>query len=114
MFVDRGGLRLLNTDVSHEAWQVTLDRMELDVIRAEIALANDGELRIDEWDVPGDHGPIPPALRAQARELLERQQAVLEQVAQKLGATLRQQAVVERVSQSSTSPSGPIYVDVSA
>ncbi len=114
MFVDRGGLTLLTSDVNHEAWEVSLDRIELDVIRAEISLANDSDLRVDEWDVPVDHGPLPASLRPRAEELLARQEALLARIADKLGATGRQQAVVERVGRVSVAPTGPVYVDVSA
>lgn len=114
VFVDRGGLALVASDPAHEAWQVTLDRIELDVVRAEIALANGATIRTDEWDVPADHGPLPTDLRPRAEEILARQQTVLTQIAEQLGTTLRQQAVVERVGRSTAASQVPIYVDVSA
>ena len=53
-----------------EAWQVALDRIELDVIRAERALETDGVMRVDEWTVPDDYGPIPVSLRGRAEDIL--------------------------------------------
>lgn len=114
MFVDRGGLTLVVIDPAHDAWQVTLDRIELDVIRAELALAHGTDLRVDQWDVPGPQGPVPTALQARAHEILARQEAVLEQLADRLGDTSRQQAVVDRVDRASGRRHVPAYVDVSA
>ena len=114
VFVDRSGLKLVASDPSHEAWQISLDRIELDVVRAEIALANGSTIRTDEWDVPADHGPLPADLRPRAEEILARQQVVMTQMAEQLGTTLRQQAVVDRVGRASTRHHVPIYVDVSA
>ena len=114
MFVDRGGLTLLVTDPVHDAWQVTLDRIELDVIRAERALESGAQLRTDEWDVPSDHGPVPASLRPRAEEILGRQHVVLKRLAEQLGQTYRHQAVVERVGRTSPATHVPVYVDVSA
>lgn len=114
MFVDRGGLTLITSDTRLEAWEVTLDRIELDVIRAEVALANNAEVRIDEWDVPADHGPIPLALQSRAQEIIARQHELIAALAERLGATVRQQAVVDRVGRTSTRSHVPVYVDVSA
>ncbi|MBZ5736148.1 hypothetical protein K8Z61_16770 [Nocardioides sp. TRM66260-LWL] len=94
------------------AWQVSLDRIELDVIRAERALAAGTLLVSDPWDVPADHGPLPPALRDRAQALHERQLAVLERIAATLGTTVRQQALVDAVSRTAVSDrTRPVYVD---
>lgn len=114
IFVDRGGLDLLSSDPHHDAWQVDLDRIELDVLRAERALDSGSELRTDPWDLPGNHGPIPPALQERAEGIHARQQAVMLRIAEQLGATLRQQTVVDRVALSSARENLPVYLDVSA
>jgi hypothetical protein len=114
VFVDRGGLDLLSNDPHHDAWQVDLDRIELDVLRAERALDSGAELRTDPWDLPGNHGPIPAALQERAASILERQQAVMHRIAEQLGVTLRHQTVVDRVALSSVHENLPIYLDVSA
>lgn len=97
-------------------WEIALDRVELDVMRAERDLARSGELpvdlRIDRWDVPANYGPLPVALRERAEQILIRQQACLRTMAERLGAVGRQQAVVEAVdAATSTSSNSPIYVE---
>jgi hypothetical protein len=113
-FVDLGGI-LPHVDANFEAWQVTLDRLELDVMRAERAFASEGILRTDPWDLPSHQGPIPDDLRDRAGDIRARQDALLEQIAAKLGYTQRQQAVTDCLSRTSTrTPNASVYVDVSA
>ena len=100
----------------YTAWEVALDRIELDVMRAERDLARVGndivELRIDRWDVPTNYGPLPLALRDRAEQILIRQQTCLKQMAEQLGAVGRQQAVVEAVDAATgTSGLSPVYVE---
>ncbi|MEI5675478.1 MULTISPECIES: hypothetical protein [Nocardioides] len=114
VFVDRGGLELVSSDPHHDAWQVDLDRIELDVIRAERALENGSELRTDAWDLPGNHGTIPAELRERAEGILARQHSVMERIAEQLGITLRHQGLLDRVGLSSSLSNVPVYLDVSA
>jgi hypothetical protein len=114
VFVDRGGLGKVGNDPHHDAWQVDLDRIELDVLRAERALDNGSELRVDAWDVPGNHGPLPAELRERAETILSRQRDVMERIADRLGVTLRHQGVLDRVGLGSSLNNVPIYLDVSA
>jgi hypothetical protein len=100
----------------HEAWEIVLDRIELDVIRGQRALeAGLGPDHLDEWHVPDDYGPIPAALRERAQEILARQQQLLGQIAERLGVTAQHQAIVANVGRVSTRTSDQaIYVDVNA
>jgi hypothetical protein len=113
-FVDRGGLALLSSDPHLDAWQVDLDRIELDVLRAERALQTGSDLRTDHWDVPSNHGPLPAELRERAVGILDRQRQVMDRIAERLGVTLRHQTVLDRVGLSSSLSNVPIYLDVSA
>ena len=99
-----------------EAWEVVLDRIELDVIRGERALdAGLGPDRLDDWHVPDDYGPIPAALRSRAEEILSRQQQLLARIAERLGTTAAHQAIIDHVGRASTRASHQaIYVDVTA
>lgn len=95
------------------AWETELDRIELDVLRAERALASGQMLVHDEWDRPVDHGPLPEELRERAEAILARQHVVLEQMTALLGATRRHQAVVDAVERASARPAAaPVYLDV--
>lgn len=111
MFVDRGGF-LRDLDPRLEAWAVTLDRIELDVLRGERALMNDAVIRTDVWDVPADHGQLPESLRERAEGILARQQRLIEDFTSKLGRTARQRDLVDRVGRVSTlGDTQPIYLD---
>ncbi len=94
-------------------WEVTLDRLELDVVRMEHHLALGRELRTDIWDVPRSLTPLPEELRERAADLHSRQQQCLEQLATSLGTALRQHAVAEAVARVAPSAHGlPRYVDI--
>lgn len=114
VFVDRGGLELVGGDPRLDAWEVELDRIELDVLRAERALENGAVLRTDPWDLPVDHGPLPEELLERAVGILARQRVVTARIAEQLGVTLRQQDVVDRVGRTSLLTNLPIHLDVSA
>ncbi|WP_122818420.1 hypothetical protein [Nocardioides pantholopis] len=114
MFVDHGGLGRA-PDADHEAWQVALDRIELDVIRVEKAFAADDDPDLEGWDVPAARGPMPEAVRARAEDLFARQQALVQTISQRLAATLKQQSVVENVDRASgPAEPRPVYIDLTA
>ena len=100
----------------HEAWEIVLDRLELDVIRGQRAMESGlGPDRLDEWHVPDDYGPIPAALRARAQEIRARQQQLLGLIAERLGVTAQHQAFVSSATRVSTRTSDQaIYVDINA
>ena len=80
------------------AWEIVLDRIELDVMRGERNLARGLEFRTDPWDLPDDDiGPLPPQLVDRAAGIHRRQHALIEKMSQTLHHTLRQQAVVEEL-----------------
>lgn len=102
-------------DARFQAWEVVLDRIELDVIRVERALETGLGLASEpeEWRVPEDYGPIPSALRARAVDVWERQQAALAALATRLGTTAQHQSLVASVEAVRTAADGgPVYVDV--
>jgi hypothetical protein len=97
------------------AWQVALDRIELDVVRLERHFDTSRELRTDVWDVPQGHGPLPAELRERAAELHARQLRCLERLAASLGTTHRQQVMADAVTRVAPGSHGlPMYVDVVA
>lgn len=113
MYVDRSSWAAPDPEASFKAWQVNLDRIELDVMRAERNLERGLLLQTDPWDVPADYGPIPDELRERAEEILARQRTIIERIAETLGVTLKHQAVLEAVGRSAvTGRTYPIYVDV--
>ncbi|HCB04003.1 MAG TPA: hypothetical protein PLZ93_13670 [Nocardioides sp.] len=100
----------------HEAWQVALDRIELDLIRAERALdTGTGLARLDEWEVPDYYGPIPVSLRPRAEEILARQRQTVRRLSEQLGVNAQHQAFVGGAStHSAPTADVAIYVDVNA
>lgn len=94
------------------AWTIELDRLELDVIRAERGVREDRPLRTDDWRPPSSIGPIPPGLVARARDLRERQERCLDQMAERLGGAARQHALTVAVSRATVGDGVPVYVDV--
>ncbi|MCW2814662.1 MAG: hypothetical protein JWN84_2117 [Nocardioides sp.] len=94
------------------SWNIELDRLELDVMRAERALPQGDPVRTDSWNPPAVIGPIPPALVERALGLLARQEACLEEMDRRLGGAARQQAMAAAVSRATGSHhSPPVYVD---
>jgi len=113
----RGGFGLDIPQTPHAAWQVTLDRIELDVIRAERGLAQglgQGPVRtVDQWDKPADHGPVPDELRDRAEEILARQRECMASMTALLGVNAKHQAMTDVLGQVSTRRHGlAVYVDV--
>ena len=103
-------------DPRHEAWEVALDRIELDLVRAERAIESGAGLaRVDVWREPDYYGPIPVSLRSRAEEILARQQRTMRRLTELLGVTAQHQAIVEGAAALSTpNPDLAVYVDVSA
>jgi hypothetical protein len=95
------------------AWQVELDRIELDVMRAERHVAHGTTLTTDFWAPPRDNGPLPEVLRERALSLVARQEACLARMTELLGSTQRQSEVAATIGRATlTDRSRPIYVDV--
>lgn len=94
-------------------WEAALDRLELDVERAEQLLrANDPE-PLPAWEPPVMRGPLPSDLEPRARLILERQLALANDVALAVTRTRKQQALTAKVA-GITPPEVPVYLDVTA
>lgn len=94
------------------AWTIELDRLELDVIRAERTVPAGRPIRTDDWRPPSSIGPIPPGLVARASDLRERQERCLAQMAERLGGAARQHALTVAVSRATVDDGVPVYLDV--
>lgn len=120
--VDHATARLLDVQVSDPAvmaqadvtaWEIVLDRIELDVMRGERNLARGLEFRTDPWDLPDDDiGPLPAVLVERALGIHRRQHALIEEMSRTLQHTWRQQAVAEANSRDQAATPYPVYVDV--
>jgi hypothetical protein len=96
-------------------WEIELDRLELDVIRAERLLKGLDSLPTDPWSPPIIPGQIPVDLAARAQELLDRQDRVTADLGRALAAAQTQVAYADRAQRLvGRDPSVPVYLDLEA
>lgn len=98
----------------HLVWETALDRLELDVMRAEQMAAQPASFKLEPWDEPHLDGPMPADLVERALELRDRQHRVRSALVTALGALTKQHAFAERVDRATARVERPVYVDVSA
>lgn len=93
-------------------WEITLDRLELDILRCERGLEKGVDVRLDQWEPPTAISPLPGALVERASEIQRRQEAVVSRMADELKVTLRQRAAAEAIARTSVRGNDPVYVDI--
>lgn len=98
----------------HLIWETALDRLELDVMRAERMVANPAAYDLEPWDEPHLDGPLPADLLERALELRARQQRAKAALAAALATLSKQHAFAERVDRATARAGRSVYVDVSA
>jgi hypothetical protein len=103
-----------NRDRQHLIWETALDRLELDVMRAEQMASHPASHDVEPWDEPHLDGPVPNDLVERALELRARQQQAQAALASALAALGRQHAFADRVDRATALAARPVYVDVSA
>lgn len=99
----------------HSTWAAALDSLEADVVAAEQLIAHRSVTEIASWIVPDLPAPLPRELEERARELRDRQLAVLTALAEASAQTQRQLAVTDRIGWATRRTSTrSVYVDTSA
>ena len=107
----------------HLNWETALDRLELDLMRAERLLHHDRSPALDspvinDWDEPDLDGPVPDDLYERAVELRARQESLQAALASRLGTIRREHAFAARVERATGRAAGrserPVYLDVDA
>jgi hypothetical protein len=97
------------------AWEVALDRLELDLIMAERFLESGQPPAPEEWDMPQVGGPLPASLLPRALDIQRRQAAIEVALREALTANGRHRDFTDRVSTKSVNGLvAPAYVDLSA
>ncbi|MBM7516393.1 hypothetical protein [Nocardioides nitrophenolicus] len=100
------------------SWTEALDRLEAHADHAEQMLrgvpAGGTGAVLEPWLPPADLGPLPGELVPRARTLLARQQRLMAAIPAVLDDNRRQQQVADRVGRATTTPPGPVYLDVTA
>lgn len=97
----------------HVAWERALDELEAFTYLAEAQLGTMQPLQADPWSAP-ELGPLPADLAERARELLARQQRVLERLPSAMASIRQQRTVTERFARASQRSVGSVYVDRTA
>ncbi|MFC7496458.1 MULTISPECIES: hypothetical protein [unclassified Nocardioides] len=103
-----------DVDRHHLLWATALDRLELDVMRAERMLQDPTRPGPEPWDEPQLSGPIPADLVERAVALRERQRAVQAAITTQLGAIGRQHEFANRVDRATRQAGPAVYLDVTA
>jgi hypothetical protein len=99
-------------DRHHLYWATALDRLELEVILAELRLEDPTRPAPETWDEPDLQGPIPADLRERAVALLDRQHQVRVAMTTLLGSIGRQHDFANRVDRATRRTGQAVYLDV--
>ncbi len=104
----------INRDRRHLHWETALDRLELDVIRAERKLADAGAPDLEQWDEPSLVGPVPDDLVDRALAILARQRQVRDRLASAAQGLRRHHDFATRVDRATARSGRPVYLDLEA
>lgn len=96
-------------------WETEIDRLELDVIRAERLLKGLTSMPTEPWDPPVVPGQMPADLAARAQDLLDRQERATARLTVALTEAQRQISYTDRVTGvSGRAVTAPVYLDLEA
>jgi hypothetical protein len=96
-------------------WESELDRLELDVLRAERLLKGLDAMPIEPWNPPPVPGQMPADLALRAQDLLDRQERATADLRDALTAAQQQIAYADRVTDATgPGPADPVYLDLEA
>ena len=93
------------------AWEVQLDRLDLEILRVERLIKAMAPLQEPDWVAPEAMGTMPAELLPRAREIQERQRAAELALAKALRHTGHEMTLTQRLAPARALPR---FVDVSA
>lgn len=93
-------------------WESALDSLEEHVSEAERLVRGRLGGAPASWSPPGDLGPVPDEFLFRARQLLRRQQAVIDAIPGIMSTTGDQRRVLGRIADATGRPTVPVYIDV--
>jgi hypothetical protein len=94
------------------AWEVELDRLELEIHRVERLITAIKPLEATDWVTPTMTTPLPAHLLERAVDIHERQRQALTQIVRALTRAQRQRRYVDRAA--TEEQPAPVYVDITA
>ena len=105
----------MNENCVRAIWEAELDRLELDVLRAERRLQGLSTLSAEPWTPPSIPYSIPGDLVERAQALLDRQQQTTAELGRALASAQKQIAFGDRVTEfARQAGADPVYLDVDA
>jgi hypothetical protein len=104
----------VSEDRLYALWESELDRLELDVLRAERLLKGLNALPAEPWDPPHAPGQLPADLIPRAQHLLDRQVRARADLQRALASAQKQMAYGDRVTGATATQAEPVYLDVEA
>lgn len=93
-------------------WVAVLDRLEEHVALTERAVADQVVPATQTWVPPADMAPMPDIFLARARNLLARQQALIDVIPSMISSTNEQRRVLHRIGDATGSATSPVYLDI--
>jgi hypothetical protein len=102
----------MTTNHDSLAWEVELDRLELDILQVERLIQAMKPLERTDWVAPTLSTPLPQHLVARATSIHERQRKALAKILRSLTQAQRHQRYVDRTT--AEEPSVPLYLDITA
>ncbi|HWU22009.1 MAG TPA: hypothetical protein VN088_10820 [Nocardioides sp.] len=93
-------------------WDSALGDLETHVAEAERLVRGRLGGALATWAPPGDLGPVPDEFLFRARQLLRRQQALIDAIPGMMSTTGGQQRVLGRIADATGRPTVPVYIDV--
>jgi len=96
------------------AWELELDRLELELQRFARLLETMEPVDHEEWSVPTVVGTMPGHLLSRAQEIQERQVAMMAALAGALQRRARERSFVTQLDHAIGEVHAPAYIDLSA
>lgn len=100
------------SDDSDLAWEVELDRLDLEILRVERLIKAMKPMEAEDWAAPPLSGAMPAHLLPRAVDIHERQAKALTQILRAMRGTERQRRFADK--QATGDDLVPRYVDISA
>lgn len=93
-------------------WVAVLDRLEEHLTLTERAVADQIVPPTESWEPPTGIAPLPDVFLARARNLLNRQQALIDVIPTLMTNANDQRRVLHRIDEATGQQTRPVYLDI--